>query len=81
MIEEYSSIKIDIAQAADFAKNLYGVEGEVLPFPGELDLNFKIQGKNKSHIIKFSRPDVNPQFIEFQQELLDYISKNSVEIK
>ena len=76
----YSNIQINKAQAAEIAQNGYGLKGEIVPLPGELDFNFKISSKNENYILKVSRPEVSPEFIDFQMQLLNHISNNQNEI-
>ncbi|MDT8377446.1 MAG: aminotransferase class III-fold pyridoxal phosphate-dependent enzyme [Desulfotignum sp.] len=80
MEHNYSSIRITTAQAADVARQLYQLTGDIVPLPGELDFNFKITDSRQSYILKISRPEVSPGYIEFQQALLDHVnaSKNPV---
>lgn len=80
MQTNYSSIQIKEIQAAEIAQNLYGLKGEIIALPGELDFNFKLQSKAVSYILKISRPDVSLDFINFQQELLHHISNSKSDI-
>ncbi len=80
MQADYLSIKIEKAQAAEIARNLYRIEGKIIPLPGEFDFNFKIKSENESYILKISRPDVDLGYVEFQQELLKYITQSKLAV-
>ncbi len=80
MNPSFASITITPDQAAQIARQLYQVSGDIMPLPGELDFNFKITDSRQSYILKISRPEVSPAYIDFQQALLDHVnaSKTSV---
>ncbi len=80
MNPSYASIRITPDQAAQIARQLYQLSGDIETLPGELDFNFKITDTRQSYILKISRPEVSPGYIEFQQVLLDHVngSKNPV---
>jgi 4-aminobutyrate aminotransferase-like enzyme/Ser/Thr protein kinase RdoA (MazF antagonist) len=81
MKADYLSIYISPVQAAKLALRLYKIEGDILSLPGEFDFNFRIKKNNQSFILKISRPDIDSDYIEFQQELLNYISKSELNIQ
>ena len=74
MNPKYASIRIDSTRAALIAKEHYQLEGKITPLPGELDFNFKIKSGMQSHLLKISRPQTDKQVIEFQQDILNFIS-------
>lgn len=74
--EDYLSMQIAVDQVADIAKELYQIEGEIIPLPGELDSNFRIVIEKDSYILKISRPGVDLEYIEFQHEILNYVSNS-----
>ncbi|MDZ7667357.1 MAG: phosphotransferase [Desulfotignum sp.] len=76
----YSSINITPDQAAEIARQLYQLSGDIVPLPGELDFNFKITDGAKRYVLKISRPDVSSGYIEFQQALLDYVTVSHVPV-
>ncbi len=76
----YLSIQIKAAQAAEIAQVLYQIKGKIVALAGELDFNFRINSKKESYILKISRPDVDQEYIEFQQEILNYFSKSNLAI-
>jgi len=77
----YSSIRITIDQAADIARDLYHISGEIVPLPGELDFNFRITDGSRKFVLKISRPDVTPGYMQFQQALLDHIAASAVTLQ
>lgn len=74
MGEHFLSIKINRIEAAAIAKKLYKLEGEVIPLPGEIDFNFRINSRTNTYLLKISRPGANREFIEFQTRLLNHIA-------
>lgn len=76
----YSSIKITTDHAEQIALELYGLSGEIKALPGELDFNFRIETKVQTYILKVSRPDVDLDYIRYQQDLLNYISSGNQQI-
>ena len=81
MRADYLSIRIQVDQAAKIANRLYQVSGEVISLPGEIDFNFRIKSDSGSYILKISRPDVDIEFIEFQQGLLDHVANSGIELE
>ncbi len=80
MEQKYSSIRINTAQAARIARQLYRVSGDIMPLPGELDFNFKITGSRQSYILKISRPEMSSDYIAFQQALLDHVNASKLPV-
>lgn len=78
MSADYSIIKVLPKQAKEIAKSLYNLEGEIKSLPGELDFNFRIKTKSESYILKISRPDEDLEYLEFQQDILHYVSKSEL---
>lgn len=76
----FSSVQISVAKAIEIAQKLYSLRGEIIPLPGEIDFNFKITSGNESYILKISRPETPLESINFQELLLNHISKNKSEI-
>ncbi|GGX11854.1 aminotransferase class III-fold pyridoxal phosphate-dependent enzyme [Aquimarina muelleri] len=73
----YSILQITTNQAEQILEQLYGIEGKALLLPGEIDFNFRIKIKNEEgYILKISRPDEDENYLEFQQQLLQYIAHN-----
>lgn len=78
---DYLSIQINEKQAAKIALKLYNIKGEVTVLPGEIDFNFKIKNDNESYLLKISRPDADENYIDFQYQILDHISKSNTNIQ
>jgi len=74
------SIQIDVDRAAETARQLYQLEGEITPLAGELDFNFQIKTASGSYILKISRPDAQQAYIEFQNALLNHAADSDVEL-
>jgi len=73
---DYSNILIDSDKAKNILLELYGLQGEASALPGEYDMNFKIRVKNQDrYILKISRPDTDPETLDFQQKLLSHLEQ------
>lgn len=73
----YNQIKISAQQAEDMLLELYNIKGTASKLPGELDFNFRIKIENEEgYILKISRPNENENYLQFQQNLLQYVEKN-----
>ena len=81
MNDEFLKIKISVDQAEKILQDLYGISSEVTPLDGFLDFNFKVVSADKKYILKVSRPDTDMEYIDFQQKLLQYLSKRKISIK
>lgn len=74
---EYAVLKISTSQAEALTLDLFNVEGEALPLPGEVDFNFRIKTKTgDGYILKISRTDADTEYLEYQQLLLQYVEEN-----
>ena len=51
-----------IRRAAATARDIFGVEGEVRPLPGEVDLNFRVSGPEGDIVLKLGHPSRLPIF-------------------
>lgn len=78
---DFSSIRITEGQASRMISELYGLKGEVVSLPGELDFNFRIRSGTSTHLFKVSRPGVDLQHVEFQQGILDHLSRSNPEVE
>ena len=78
MSADYSNIKILPEQAKEIAKRLYNKDGDAKALPGELDFNFLIKTPSRNFILKISRPDEDLEYLNFQQEILQHLSKCKV---
>lgn len=73
----YDNLKISNQQAEDILFKLFQIKGNARALPGELDFNFLIKvDQNPVYILKISRPDENKDYLDFQQQLLQYVADN-----
>ncbi len=72
---QYSSINISLVEAAAIAEKLYGITGEIIRLPGELDFNFRINNHKKSYVLKIARPGTDLNALEFQKAILDHLKR------
>ncbi len=74
---DYNQIKISIQQAEEILLDLYNIKGIASKLPGEVDFNFRIKVEDsEGYILKISRPNENENYLDFQQQLLQYVEKN-----
>jgi len=74
---DYNTIKIEPKQAENILFELYGIKGSASSLPGYVDFNFRIKiGNEEGYILKISRPDENKKYLEYQQQLLQFIEKS-----
>lgn len=78
MAKYFMEIRVDTDQATQIARDFYGFDGEIAPLPGELDFNFKLTCESQSWVMKISRPDVDPRYLEFQQDLLIHVGQSDL---
>ncbi len=71
----YSAIHISSDEAAGILLNLYQLEGEISPLPGELDLNFRINSNKGKFVLKIMRPDADLNSIQFRESILKHLKK------
>ncbi len=77
----YSALQVTADQAKEVAKGLFGIEGCITPLPGEIDFNFRIKvSDEEGYILKISRPEEDENYLDFQQELLQYVEEGEVNI-
>ncbi|MCM4167457.1 Acetylornithine/succinyldiaminopimelate aminotransferase [Arenibacter antarcticus] len=77
----YSNLLITAEKAEKIALELFNVEGAAKSLPGEIDFNFKIDaGDGKAYILKVSRPGEDENYLDFQQQLLQYAAKHGKDI-
>ena len=77
MAEDYTTIQITVEEATALAKEYYDLEGKISALPGELDFNFKVKSSKGNYILKVSRPNVDIASIEYQNDLLEFVSINN----
>ncbi|WP_452601762.1 aminotransferase class III-fold pyridoxal phosphate-dependent enzyme [Pontimicrobium sp. MEBiC06410] len=73
----YKNLQITTAQAENVLYELFSIKGKALELLGEVDFNFRIKIENgDGYILKISRPDENENYLNFQQQLLQFVEKN-----
>ena len=71
----YDNLKIATQLAEDILFKLFHIKGKATALPGELDFNFRIKVDNaEGYILKISRPNENESYLDFQQQLLQFIA-------
>ncbi|MBA6152893.1 aminotransferase class III-fold pyridoxal phosphate-dependent enzyme [Gelidibacter maritimus] len=71
----YDNLKISNQQAEDILFKLYQIKGKATALPGELDFNFRIKvDNNPGYILKISRPNEDEDYLDFQQQLLQFVA-------
>ncbi|MBO3099439.1 aminotransferase class III-fold pyridoxal phosphate-dependent enzyme [Gelidibacter pelagius] len=71
----YDNLKISNQQAEDILFKLFQIKGKATELPGELDFNFRIKVDNDpGYILKISRPNENESYLDFQQQLLQFVA-------
>ncbi|MBJ7881050.1 aminotransferase class III-fold pyridoxal phosphate-dependent enzyme [Gelidibacter salicanalis] len=74
---KYNNLKISNQQAEDILLKLYRIQGNATELPGELDFNFRIkEDPAQGYILKISRPNENEDYLDFQQQLLQFVADN-----
>jgi len=81
MATSYPHHKLTEKQAEYISSTLFGATGKAHPLPGEVDFNFKIKAEKESFLLKVSRPDADPGYLEYQQALLQHISEGDQNVK
>jgi 4-aminobutyrate aminotransferase-like enzyme/Ser/Thr protein kinase RdoA (MazF antagonist)/murein DD-endopeptidase MepM/ murein hydrolase activator NlpD len=77
----YEAIKISSQEAESILLDKFGIEGKANPLPGYIDFNFRIKvGEKNKYVLKVSRPDEDEAFLDYQQQLLQYINKREVQL-
>ena len=73
----YNKLKITTQLAEKIIFTLFNIKGKAIPLPGYVDFNFRIKVINEDgYVLKISRPDEDGNYLEFQQELLEYVDQN-----
>lgn len=71
----YDNLKISNQQAEDILFKLFQIKGKATALLGELDFNFRIKvDNNPGYILKISRPNENENYLDFQQQLLQFVA-------
>ncbi len=72
---EFTEAKITAEQAEDLVFKIYGLKGKAFPLPGEIDFNFRIKvNDGDGYILKVSRVGEDGDYLEYQQQLLQYVA-------
>jgi Ser/Thr protein kinase RdoA (MazF antagonist) len=71
------AVGVDVEEAARIAGDLYDLEGEVSPLPGEKDLNFRLRrGPSESYVLKLHHPESDP--LELSASISDRLRSRPV---
>ncbi len=81
MATSYSHSKLTEIQAEHISSTLFGISGKAHHLPGEVDFNFRIDSEKESYLLKVSRPDADPAYLEYQQTLLKHLSADGRNVK
>ena len=77
----YTELKITDRQAEKIVLQLFNIKGKASALPGEIDFNFRIEvGGLEGYILKISRPGESESYLDFQQQLLQYIETGNEKI-
>ncbi len=71
----YQDLTISLQEAESIAAQCFNISGLASPLAGEIDFNFKIKSREKKYILKISRPNVELNYLEFQDALLRHIDQ------
>jgi Ser/Thr protein kinase RdoA (MazF antagonist) len=74
-------MKTDAKLAEQIIRDLYGIRGKAVHLPGEVDLNFRIDADTECYLLKVSRPDSDPKYLEYQQAILLHLAQGGQDIK
>ena len=78
---DYTTLIITKEQAENTLLKSYGIHGIASKLPGYVDFNFRIKVKNNDcFVLKISRPEENKKYLEFQQNLLQYIEDSDEDL-
>ena len=78
---KYNNLKISLEEAENIALNLFKIQGTVSQLPGELDFNFRIKIEDhEGYVLKISRPHENENYLNYQQEILEYLEENAARV-
>ena len=71
----YSSISVSNEEASKLLSDLYRLDGEITPLPGELDFNFRINTNEGNFVLKVMRPDADLNSLQFRESILKHFKK------
>ena len=73
--------KMDASQAALLLKKHWGIDSPLSPLPSERDINFKVEGKNKSVLKIYPKVDSNLKVrINLQNKVLTFLQEQSITV-
>ncbi len=71
-------MKKKLEQATQIAIRLFDITAETIRLPGDEDENFRIKTESEvSYILKISQPEVEEDYLNFQNEILRHISSKT----
>ncbi len=71
----YSSISVSHEEAGEILSDLYRLDGEIIPLPGELDFNFRINSDEGNFVLKVMRPDTDLKSLQCRESILKHFKK------
>ncbi len=76
-MDNYSNLQISTQRAQDLLLELFNIRGSATQLPGDADFNFRIRTEDgEGYILKISRPGEDGNFLDFQQQLLEFVDQN-----
>ena len=73
-------MKISISHVKKIVKDLYSIEGRLSVLPGEIDFNYKLKtSEGLSFVLKIAPSNCNIEYLEFQQNILQYLNQQSTQ--
>jgi 4-aminobutyrate aminotransferase-like enzyme/Ser/Thr protein kinase RdoA (MazF antagonist) len=67
--------RISVEQAAELARDLYGVEVDAEPLPSERDQNFLLRaGAGERFVLKIANAREDPRFLDLQNRALEFLA-------
>ncbi|MEO1625869.1 MAG: aminotransferase class III-fold pyridoxal phosphate-dependent enzyme [Bacteroidota bacterium] len=77
-----ASSPFGLSQAADLLEQHFGMTGQLHPLPGELDLNYRLDGEEgRFYAFKISRPDSDLASFQFQTALLQHLRRKQLPLQ
>ena len=62
------------ADAERIARERYGIEARATALPGEIDLNFALDGAAGRHVLKLYAPATDPELLDLQDAALEHLA-------
>lgn len=70
--------ELSLAQAAQIARERYGLDGTLKPLDGERDLNFLVDCGSEKFVLKVANVEESPAMLECQHEVFERLSRAQV---